>query len=339
MKKVLANLGVLVSMVGCSAAKTPDIVNNNDKNGVIDGAVLTETSPLASHVVSLYDLENSGICTGSLIAPNIVLTAAHCVSKDPSKLHVIFRTSTVGILQKIKDLVGKELPAELSVLRAVQIEVKEGYDSEKDPSSVEDYNDFALVKLESDALNGYTPIELLDNKDGLKTGDILNILGYGNSEAEVKTVSKAVAEDLKDFQATITAYVNLGLLDPRNLTPEEINKLQWQVLCFPVDDTISAEESYCAIYKHTGSQTLRMGHLVYDGPINATEIGLTAGNIGGTCSGDSGGPLVTEKDGKTYLVGVASRASINCRSDVYYGDVTADSVKLWIQEVVEKFAN
>lgn len=339
MKKILANFGVLVSLVGCSAPKAPETANNSNKNGVIDGAVLTDESPLVSHVVSLYDLENDGICTGTLIARNIVITAAHCVSKDPSKLHIIFKTSTLGTLEQLRTLVGQDLPSALGVLRAVQIEVKEGYNNQRDPNSLEDFNDFALVKLESDALNGYAPMALLENKENLKAGDILNILGYGNSEADVRVVSKKDAEDLKDFQASISAYINLGVLDPRNLTPSDINKLQWAVLCSSENEPVNEEESYCMIYRHAGSQILRLGHLVYDGPINATELGLTAGNIGGTCTGDSGGPLVTEQDGKTYLVGVASRASINCRSNVYYGDVTAEPVKAWIQKVIEKFSN
>ncbi len=339
MKKILANFGVLVSLVGCSAVKTPEVVKSNDKNGVIDGAVLTEESSLARHVVSLYDLENNGICTGTLIAKNIVLTAAHCVSTDPKNMHIIFKTSTVGLLEKVRDLAGQALPVELGVLRASQIEVREGYDSQRDPNSLEDFNDFAIVKLESDALNGYEPMALLESKDDLKAGDILNILGFGNSEADVRMVSKKDAEDLKDFQASISAYINLGILDPRNLTPADMNKLQWAVLCSSTDETISSEETYCTIYRHAGSQVLRLGHLVYQGSLNSTELSLAAGNVGGTCTGDSGGPLVTEKDGKTYLVGVASRASINCRSNVYYGDVTAESVKTWIQQVIEKFSN
>lgn len=64
--------------------------------------------------VSLYDLENDGICTGTLIAKNIVLTAAHCVSTDPKNMHIIFKTSTVGLLEKVRDLAGR-MPVELGV--------------------------------------------------------------------------------------------------------------------------------------------------------------------------------------------------------------------------------
>lgn len=63
-------------------------------------------------------------------------------------------------------------------------------------------------------------------------------------EADVQMVSK-VLKILRIFQASISAYINLGILDPRNLTPADMNKLQWAVLCSSTDETISSEETYC----------------------------------------------------------------------------------------------
>jgi secreted trypsin-like serine protease len=72
--------------------------------------------------------------------------------------------------------------------------------------------------------------------------------------------------------------------------------------------------------------------MVYDSVFNASEILLTTGDVGGPCSGDSGGPAVIEKNNKYYILGVASRADVSCKSEVIYGDVSSQSVSAWIKK-------
>jgi secreted trypsin-like serine protease len=62
--------------------------------GIIGGKKLGSNSRIASGVVVLLDKENQYLCSGTLVAKNVVLTAAHCLNKnkDTSQILVGFTT-------------------------------------------------------------------------------------------------------------------------------------------------------------------------------------------------------------------------------------------------------
>lgn len=73
-------LALCVVGVGCSTHKSEDPLATSSQK--IIGGVSDTTNTWAVGV----DIGGSGICSGSLIAPNLVLTARHCVSKTPEAL-------------------------------------------------------------------------------------------------------------------------------------------------------------------------------------------------------------------------------------------------------------
>ncbi len=56
------------------------------------GVAVKPNDPLIQHFVGLYidrlDSPQSGICTGTIIGPKTILTAAHCLNGDPKKMAV-----------------------------------------------------------------------------------------------------------------------------------------------------------------------------------------------------------------------------------------------------------
>ena len=328
-KKIFSAV-VLCSLLGCTSDNKSQ-VHNNQKQGIIDGTILGD-EPIVYHVVGLLNMENSSLCTGTLIKKNIVLTAAHCVPEDKSLLFVLFDIDFSEALLEIMMLnEGEEFKESEWLKKASDIIVHESYKKEGESDSEAELNDFALVSFNTPAPSGYSPLELLNNKSSLTKGDSVIAIGYGTSKAEALEISLEEFNDLAQKQEKLNSDIQSGVLSSENLSEEQLGILSWELICD--EDPNSAESSaVCMKFKHEGEGSLRLGSMQYDSEFNESELLLTSGEVGGACSGDSGGPALIVKNNKYYILGVASRADVSCKSEVVYGDVSVDSVKAWIKK-------
>lgn len=130
----------------------------HDINGrVVNGnPVSAKNSP----VVKLLIAGES--CTGSMIAPNVVLTAAHCVK----------RTALSSSLKTVKtSKVFVKFNGKLSAVARIKVHPLAG-------ANEESYHDLALVYLKKKL--AVAPIRILLSRD-VKVGDRVKIHGYGRS--------------------------------------------------------------------------------------------------------------------------------------------------------------
>lgn len=104
---------------------------------------------------------SGGVCTGSLIRPHIILTAAHCVPENLASLHIGFYDG----------------PNKFSVRSASSVLVHGGYDG------TATQNDLALIYFPGSIPKGHAPIKILDRPQALLDSVFFvtpnTIAGYG----------------------------------------------------------------------------------------------------------------------------------------------------------------
>src|SRR5271166_4574223 len=95
-----ANIGAVILTVSLAAAcaKNPSTSTDSGGEEIVNGKKTEGKSALAQSVVALSIDRNNGqaLCSGSIIAEDIVLTAAHCVDDNPSKILIVFSTRANG---------------------------------------------------------------------------------------------------------------------------------------------------------------------------------------------------------------------------------------------------
>lgn len=179
-------LSALVGLSACSQ-KTPSSSTTDSAStisefaqGIINGASVSADDLIAHSIVMVYDKTHQGLCSGTLIRENLVVTAGHCTSYDPQDLVVIFGT----------DINDKNTPYR-RVLGGMTTDSFAHLDFTKTNGVPEkNWGDIAVLKFEGGTLPaGYKPASLLFSKNVLQSGMTVTLAGYGLDKIQPKGAS------------------------------------------------------------------------------------------------------------------------------------------------------
>lgn len=279
-------LFIVISFLFLSACNNANQEQNlaNNLNGIVHGELVPEKAEISYGIVGIYDAQEGFICTGSLISPNHVLTAAHCIGSSPSKMQIIFNVNLDKVIGTKNQLITKFYSR-----RVTDAKVNPAYKPEENEDKEFDLGDIALIKFEGDLPEGYHPAEILSDITLLQRGTDIKLAGFGVSDVYTEKIDPKKVKDLQDA-------IEYG-----------------EIVCFDEANTD------CVSVEMGGDGILRQAHAPISS-LQETEFRLDEKKQG-TCSGDSGGPAYLEVNGKLLLTGVTSRGSLLCDDVGVYTNV------------------
>ena len=293
MSRVLLALS-LVALISCEPKGSNNVVVGNGA-AIMHGTDVKDTDSILSSIVAIYNDKEGYLCTGSIIAPNIVLTAAHCISGNPSDMRLVFGTNMDEWLNAREPDVQAE-----HIRRVSDMKINEEY--KKRTNAATNTYDIALMKFKGTLPEGYKPATFLADQKLLKRGAIVTLAGYGVSSVEMVP------------------------LDPKKYKGDKLDQAieNGEVTC-------DANGHNCFEVNMTGDGLLRQTQAPI-ASLQETEVRLDESKAG-TCAGDSGGPAYILKDGVYYLFGITSRGSSLCEGYGVY--TNALEHQTWINDTIK----
>ncbi len=154
---------------------------------IVGGSEIAADETEAKSAILLLITRGSAlhVCTSVLVAPKVLLTAAHCVAGvEPAKIRIVFQTRGRRATEAVKDL------------RPTRVVLHEKYDGKPESKA-----DLALLSLPEIPPRGYIPIPLLSKAEKVVKDDVL-LVGYGIT-GETKSDSMTLRKTKKSWSKEI----------------------------------------------------------------------------------------------------------------------------------------
>lgn len=136
----------------------------SDGTKIVGGEIVTAADPIAKSTVALEISvpEGTALCTGSIIADDLIVTAAHCVQAHGTGMRILFglKSNSSAITRKASDA-----------------RVPQEYQGEN--STGIDQYDIGLVRFPGGLPAGYVAAQVLPESIALADNESVTLSGYG----------------------------------------------------------------------------------------------------------------------------------------------------------------
>ncbi len=181
-RNVVSTSTVALALVAAASGAAAENVGTSQQP-VVDGHAATKAEVLGT-VALLASADNQPICTGTLVAPRVVVTATHCVVKDPNASSPeAVGADQLRIAAGVLDANNAPQDAIIDVERVVPHSNYPGDDGGTDPQGVGASDDIAMLILVKPASGAYVrsmPILPMNQVDAaLTNGTPVTVTGYG----------------------------------------------------------------------------------------------------------------------------------------------------------------
>lgn len=273
---------LLLAFASCKPVvnlKSQNISRSPDSAQIMNGSLVTSENAPFNSVVGLFDSEFEFTCTGTLIAPSTILTAAHCVENRGQGLYVVFSRQLIDTVKNTQDLKNSSF-----IRKVTDAVVHPSYKKEHSPDEEFGWSDLAIVHFEGQLPANYAVIKM--DKDQPKVKEMVLLSGFGVSDVQIRGFNGMHVPNLNELIAN------------------------GEAVC--MDD----KKTTCAMVSMSGDGPLR-STLAPVASLEGFEF-VNDETKTGTCSGDSGGPAFRKTDVGYVLSGVTSRGSMACNQDGVY---------------------